>query len=92
MQEYHHVSRRSVKEENVVLNNLPVDRSFILECLSNNVEHCVQGRFSVHNFQTGNAPILISLNITVELNKLSWSNFISISYRIIKIFPYLYCR
>lgn len=58
----------------VILNDLPSGRTQIFECNDeNSAEYCVLGRFSVHNFQMGNTPIVISLNVTLDLAKLGIS-------------------
>lgn len=62
---------RNTDRVDVILNDLPVKRTQILECTDENSgEFCIQGRFSVHNFQMGNTPIVISLNLTIDLAKL----------------------
>lgn len=65
----HQVSARisAQNPDDATLSNLPINRSFMFECTEVEMEYCLRARFSVHNFLVGNAPILISLNLSLDL-------------------------
>lgn len=51
-----------------VLNNLPLNRTIFFDCTNAEEGTCVQAKFTVYNFRTGNSPILISFNFSIDLN------------------------
>lgn len=57
-----------------LLTNLPFNRTIYFDCQNAEQEQCLQAKFTVLNFKTGNAPILISLNFTIDLNKIGEFN------------------
>lgn len=66
----HQISRRSAFSVNdVILANLPINRTIMFDCDMANEGQCVEARFSVHNFRVGNVPIIVALNFTVDLSK-----------------------
>lgn len=53
------------------LKNLPINRTIFFDCNSmDEQQHCIQAKFTVHNFKHGNQPILISLNFSIDLNRI----------------------
>lgn len=69
VQEYEAISRRrfDLFKDDSILSNLPVNRTILFDCNDAEAGLCVQARFSVNNFRTGNTPIFITLNFTVDL-------------------------
>lgn len=69
--EYQAVSRRRIDlfKEDSILSNLPVNRTILFDCYDAEAGHCIRARFSVNNFRTGNTPIYITLNFTVDLSR-----------------------
>lgn len=66
----HTISRRSTfSVTDVILANLPVNRTIMFDCNMAEEGQCVEARFSVHNFRAGNVPIIVALNFTVDLTK-----------------------
>lgn len=66
----HQISRRSAFSVNdVILANLPVNRTIMFDCNMAEEGQCVEARFSVHNFRAGNVPIIVALNFSVDLTK-----------------------
>lgn len=53
-----------------ILANLPVNRTIYFECQDEEQDLCLVGKFSVPDFFTDNSPIMITLNFTVNLNRL----------------------
>lgn len=51
-----------------ILNNLPPNRTIYFDCVNAEEGACVQAKFTVFNFKTGDAPIRVSLNFSVDLN------------------------
>lgn len=56
--------------EDSTLKNLPTNRTIFFDCESLDEQHCVQAKFTVHNFKRGDQPILISLNFSIDLNRI----------------------
>lgn len=56
--------------KDAAINNLPINRTMFFNCQNPYEEHCFQARISVLNFRAGNAPIMISLNFSIDLNKI----------------------
>lgn len=73
----HQISRRSTFSVNdVILSNLPINRTIMFDCDMAEEGQCVAARFSVHNFRVGNVPIIVALNFTVDLNKIGNLSFV----------------
>lgn len=51
-----------------ILNNLPPNRTIFFDCVNAVEGACVQAKFTVFNFKTGNMPILVSFNFSIDLN------------------------
>lgn len=64
-------SKRDIVNANdPLLANLPFNRTIYFDCQNAEQEQCLQAKFTVLNFRTGNLPILISLNFTIDLAKI----------------------
>lgn len=59
--------------KNAAINNLPLNRTMFFDCQKPFEEHCFQARITALNFKAGNTPIMISLNFTIDLNKIGKS-------------------
>lgn len=58
------------------ISSLNVNRTIFFDC-SPMDEGCFRGRFSVSNFKvTGNVPILVSVNFTLNLDAISMKTFL----------------
>lgn len=67
----HDINRRSISNhDDIILTSLPPNRTIIFDCYDSEASLCVQAKFSVNNFKVGNAPILIQLNFSIDLNKI----------------------
>lgn len=53
------------------LYDLPANRTIHFNCSGSEQEFCLQGRFSVENFQANGSPILITLNFPIELKNIA---------------------
>lgn len=62
--------REVATNKDAAINNLPVNRTMFFNCLNPYEEHCFQARITVLNFKAGNVPIMISLNFSIDLNKI----------------------
>lgn len=70
-EDVHQISRRSAYSvKDVILANLPINRTIMFDCDIAEEGQCVAARFSVHNFRVGNIPIIVALNFTVDLSKI----------------------
>lgn len=69
--EYQAISRRRLDlfKDDSILSNLPVNRTILFDCYDAEAGLCIKARFSVNNFRTGNTPIYITLNFTVDLSR-----------------------
>lgn len=69
--EYQAISRRRIDllKGDSILSNLPVNRTILFDCYDADAGLCIKARFSVNNFRTGNSPIYITLNFTVDLSR-----------------------
>lgn len=56
--------------KDAAINNLPVNRTMFFNCENPFEEYCFQARITVSNFKAGNVPIMISLNFSIDLNKI----------------------
>lgn len=54
-----------------ILSNLPSNRTIYFDCKESNREHCLIGRFRVFNFKANNAPLLLTLNFTIDMTKMA---------------------
>lgn len=54
-----------------ILSNLPSNRTIYFDCKESNQEHCLVGRFRVFNFKASNAPLLLTLNFTIDMTKMA---------------------
>lgn len=69
--EYQATSLRRIDlfKDDLILSNLPVNRTILFDCYDAEAGLCIKARFSVNNFRTGNTPIYITLNFTVDLSR-----------------------
>lgn len=51
-----------------ILNNLPPNRTIHFDCVNAEEGACVQAKFTVFNFKTGNVPIFLTFNFSIDLN------------------------
>lgn len=54
-----------------VLANLPANRTIYFDCRNAEEELCLQGKFTVKNIKANDLPVLITLNFTVDLKKVT---------------------
>lgn len=54
-----------------LLSYLPSNRTTYFECKKSEPKFCLSGRLRVTNLKTSNAPLLITLNFTVDLNNVA---------------------
>lgn len=67
----HNRYRRNILTPNDgLLNNLPVNRTIYFDCQNTEQELCLQAKFTVFNFKADNSAISISLNFSIDLNKI----------------------
>lgn len=50
--------------------NLPSSRTIYFDCQKSEQEQCLLAKLTVLNFKSGNLPILVSLNFTIDLRKI----------------------
>lgn len=53
-----------------VLANLPANRTIYFDCQNEEREMCLVGKFTVPEFGTDNSPIMVTLNFTINLDRL----------------------
>lgn len=53
-----------------VLANLPANRTIYFDCENEEREMCLVGKFTVPDFATDNSPIMVTLNFTINLDRL----------------------
>lgn len=61
-----------------LLSYLPKNRTIFFDCTDTEEEFCLQGKFTVSNFKKDNTPILVMLNFTVDMSKISKCTFTSL--------------
>lgn len=54
-----------------ILSNLPSNRTIYFDCNESNQEHCLVGRFRMFNFKANNAPLLLTLNFSIDMTKMA---------------------
>lgn len=61
-----------------VLANLPANRTIYFDCENEEREMCVVGKFTVPDFATDNSPIMVTLNFTINLDRLGKASVITL--------------
>lgn len=64
------LQRDAGDNKDAAINNLPINRTIFFNCQNPYEEFCIQARITVLNFKVGNAPIMISLNFSMDLKKM----------------------
>lgn len=54
-----------------ILASLPSNRTIYFDCGDNNPKLCLEGKFRVSNIKASNQPILITVNFTMEMNRMA---------------------
>lgn len=54
-----------------ILANLPANRTIYFDCQNEEQEMCLVGKFTVSDFVMDNSPIMVTLNFSINLNRLS---------------------
>lgn len=74
VQEFRHNirRRRSIQfQDDTIISNLPINRTILFDCHDETGSAlCIKGKFSVHNFKSGNNPILVSYIFDIDLSKI----------------------
>lgn len=66
--------RAPVDKEDATLINLPRNRTIVQDCIEHPSD-CLEIEFVVRNFRPGSEPIVVNLNFTLNLNKMSKCEF-----------------
>lgn len=64
------LQRDAGDNKDAAINNLPINRTIFFDCQNPYEESCIQARITVLNFKVGNAPIMITLNFSMDLKKI----------------------
>jgi hypothetical protein len=77
-----HLQYATIDDENSILNNLDTEKTIFFNCYASDaIEDCFDVSFELNNFVSGNEPIVINMNFSINLNAIG--KFLSVNFDVV---------